>query len=101
MIPAHRLAVVIDPVAVYAPVAVTIRYSGLMVTWAVGAAVLSDVSRVRPVKRGSGVNGSSFLVSTPNAPMRSSSAFVVVAVGPTLRLFELPVAVAVRSSGCW
>jgi hypothetical protein len=40
-----------------------------------------------------GANGSVFFVSTPTAPMRSSSATVVVAVEPELGVVLVPVAV--------
>ncbi len=74
--------------------ALTIRYSGLMVMLV--AAVLPLVPRcVRAVKAGSAVNVSPEGPWTPIAPMNNSSACAVVAVAPEDGLVLLPVAVLV------
>jgi len=89
------------PVAVYAPVAVTILYSSsTLMLLSVGPLfpVEAPASGVYPAP---GVSTSSCLASTPTTPSTSSSPWEVVNVGPAERAVELPVAVADRSRPPW
>jgi hypothetical protein len=97
MAAAHRRAGAIAPSAVNAPVEATIRYSGFIVTWLVLLPPVPVEARPSATQPAPAANVSLLRPSTPSAPIRSSAACVVAAVGPAAGVVLFPVWVAMRS----